>query len=823
MEDSAYGAGAFSSTSGPSPFPLAASIVPERFVGAMLLTCACQDLVELPSDIEVADASVALNTKSDYLFVHGGQYRHESREMYREQALLGVAIVAQALEEMGVPRGRIHHRDFRDGYEGPDPAAEVRRWISRLPGGDCLVYYVGPTVREGAWGMAWRNAAGELKRALVQPEHVIPEPEAGSPGERLLIADGPFTARAWLRPEVRRRGVAAWADGALASTASGPALARWFAGQIPGVPRGAVAFTAPPEDAGLRRLPTFRRLFWSTLPDVETSSKCVWELEEFLGAPTQRERRLAANAEALVHGTSALLVAMLVAHGAAADDALLLQVFWVLHSLVLSTSLERWVGTMDDLARVVLDIPGRRAPCSSAVLAAALALAAACCSRCPRCREEFAVSGAPSVFALVLEALGCQRLGEGPEADEEQRSADAGAAAAGCRLAAQVTSHRALDATEHARLLGALQLALCRDRAGLSDEELAAEDDLQAAAAEALVFACVRSNDVKQMVLHSSGRLGRLRAALQGAGAPAACGKLLNLVRSLATTEPSSEVIEAFSADFADVVVKCLRRFPRDAGVQRWGLASLGALAVCDSSYGERIRDGGIPCAMWAMSDDAVSGNLSVQQEALFCCHSLLPTCKSGLQDGGAELAGLVAGAITCSLRRLSQRSASTCGHSECTAWGLKVMERLCAVKRGPTTVEPYAVVLVEAMLSPELSMMGAVAGSAAISLLAGGSATAKQRLSPHISQMTKALKQLAWNIAEAEGRPCPKERELQDWASVLVELLGPYKPPPDFDAEFASGEKLTEEEALAVAEEAEKEKRKREKEEAKVRKSSQL
>jgi len=717
--------------------------------------------------------------------------------VYREQALLGVELVATALEAVGVPPVRIHHWDFADGTSGDaNILGDLRDILRRLPANipDAFVYYVGPATVEGTWAMTWRDQQGQLHHRLLQPdgafdppeECMLPPPEASAPGSRMIVADAPFTARSWMRPAVRQRGLAGWESTGLASTERGPALTRWLVGQFARPPPDAVVFPTPPPDAGLCRLPGFRPLLWSPLPSPDVASKLVWELEEFLGAPTQHERRMAANLELLVHGGAALLSTLLVAHGAVADDALLLHILWVLHSLVLSTPLACWVGTMDELFLAALALPRARSPCCSpAVLASALTLAAACAAKCGRSKEQCGGNAQPLVQALILEALGGE---DGPNA------ADVVAAAAGCRLAAQLTSHIVLDVTMHVKLLAALQLALCREPpAQGATAAVAAEQDLRTAAGEALLFTCLRSNPVKLKVLKFLGSTGRLLNLLQIC-AVASCGKLLAVLRSVACAEPLDAVLEGLNVEIAAVVVDCLNKFPKDPAVQRWGFAALGALVVASKTFAERAGRGAGTCIMATLNSDVLANNVVVQQEALFCAHAMLLRGQSGLEGGRRSLAGQTARVISVSLRAEGKTG------TECTAWGLKVLERVaCAPKLGPAAVEPVMGVVVEAMLSPHLSFASAEAGSATISYLVAGSETAKLRLKRHKVQLVKAVQVLVWALNEAEGKGCDKGVSLQGWIGVLCDVLGEPRAPLDDDEGMVPVEKFVEEEEAQV------------------------
>lgn len=716
---------------------------------------------------------------SQHLFVHGGRYRHESQADYYRQSLRAAELFAEALLQIGVPPGRIHHWDFADGTPADtDVQGAIRDLLRRLPPNipDALLYYVGPALHDGTWALSWRDAEEELCHRLIRPdgandpleECILPPPEASSPGHRLVVADSPYSLRAWLRPAARLRGLAAWDGPGMASTSRGPALTRWLVGQFSAAPPGACGFLEPPPDAGLCRIPAFKPLFWAPLPGSDSASALLWELEEFLGAPVQHERRAAANLELLAHGGVALLTTLLTVIGPEAADAVLLQCLWILHSLVLNTPLSRWVGTMDELLLAVLALPQCRSPCSDAVLAYALSLAAACAARCTGCRSRCAGDAQPIVLGLILDALGGQ---DGPKV------ANAAAAAAGCRLAAQLANQMMLDTTTHARLLSSLQLALCRDSPDEGETvALAGEEALRAAASEALLFACLRSNAVKLKVLANLGASGRFKAVLRSSGS-AAAGKLLALLRSAACAEPLDAVLEGLDEEIAGVVVACLQRFPTDAAVQRWGLSSVGVLATADTKYARRCGRGAGDCVLSALRAEAFASNLAVLQEGMFCANALLLRGEGGLEAGRRELAGLASRAIHVGLRSRSKPG------SECTSWGLKVLERLACVPRvGPVAVEPTTGTIVEVLVSPQLTYGEAEVACTVIAYLVAGSPSAKSRLRPYRVKLVKAVQALAWALREAEGKRSDKAASLQAWVGVLCDALGEPRPLPDDD-----------------------------------------
>lgn len=784
-----------------SPFryspPLRESLIPERIGAALLITSACRDFEE-PLFAEVEGDS-----QSRHLVVLGGVYRHESRKNYRDLSLMGAALMQRALLDAGVPERRIKHLDYDDisqDYDEAyldemDPVEDIISILSRVPSlfSDVLVYYCGPTTPQGDWALAWHNADDDLKKAVIGPEQIFPSDGSAPAGNRFIIADAPYTKQ-WIQPALQRRGLAAWSDAGKPGGHEGPPLTRWLTGCAAQKPQGVISYPTPPADVGLRKLPAYEPLYWGPRPSARgppaasKAAELLWELEEFLGAPTQRLVKAAAHLEVLVYGGVDLLVALLYAHGAACEEKLLLQIFWLLHSLVLQAEYERWVGTMPTVLQAVLVVLiSRQNLCTDAIYTAGLSLTGACAARCIRCREDCAGDEFRQVLQLLEEVL------------DPRCGRDATAAAAACRLASQVCSHRNLDPEEHEVLLAWLQHALTSaspEEALLATgdpERAAAEADLQAAAAEVLTYACMRAGSVKAAILKGLGSTGELADALERAESIPA-SKLLALLRALSATEDGEQLFEALQGvTMATVVVGCLQRHAGEAPVQRWGFASLGALARADERFVEGIADGGSNCALRALL--SFKGRPPIEQEALFCEHALLKSGHLRLEhDAQVQLARLAAGTVSDSARIAAMQGGSlgATGGGEVSAWGLEVLRHLANNRAGLQIVEPYVTVVVQALLTPSLPFGTFVAGSGIVSLLVGGPALSSPSVVAFLKgqrvKLTQALQAKAWGFGEAEGRPCGKEIELLEWCRVVVELLGDHKPSNDED-DFAAKE----------------------------------
>jgi len=782
------------------------------------------------------------------LYVHGDRYRHESQATYRQASLLGVQLMFEALNAIGVHPGRIHHWDLCDGTDADvDVAADIQDLLSHLPSNipDALIYYCGPATAEGHWSLTWRCPEGHLRRIIVEPDdplglpefNLLPPPEVSVVGSRIFVTDAPFTARNWVKPALRQRGIAGLEGAGLASTERGPALTRWVVGEFAVPPRGVVAFVDAPPDVGLQRLPAFNTLFWAGLPsNLDDVERLIWELEEFLGAATQHERRLAANLELFSHGGAALMLVYLASFGSAASDNLLLHILWLLHSFLMSTPLERWAGAMDEVLEAVLELPNscgsrhiqpnqgqqqdqqmhafqglqqqqilsqqsdggvrgesdatsRHSNCSPSVLRSCLTLATACIARCSHCQERCGGDLQPKVLSSIMRALG---------GDAGPKFVDAAAAAAGCRLASQLAHQVTLDFEHHSQLVASLQLVLCRDprfdevSGDYDDDKFKAEEDLTAAGAEALFYACIRSNAMKLKVLKLLGTSGRLQLLLNLRG-EAAVAKLLALLRTIAAAEPPESVSEAFNETIAVEIVEAVNRFSEEAAVQRWGLAALGALVNQDRNFGRAVEAGISDCVLSSLESSYEGSELAAMQEALFCAYALLHSGVGNL-GGRPELATLTGQALRCSLR-----TTMTVG-SECTAWSLKVLQMLACKAGGQAMVEPFLPDIVEAMLSGSITFNACEAACATISFLVAGSVRITASLRPIKSRLVRAVQLLSWAFVEAEGSDCRKVKSLQAWVSVLADILGDPRPLVDDDDGMVPVDKELKEEDMQVS-----------------------
>jgi len=241
-------------------------------------------------------------------------------------------------------------------------------------------------------------------------------------------------------------------------------------------------------------------------------------------------------------------------------------------------------------------------------------------------------------------------------------------------------------------------------------------------------------------------------------------------LRSLAAIEPKFGVVQALDSSLADVVVHCLCCHAESSPVQRWGLAALGALVIRNPAMTVHVAKDAATCVAWALGSDALDDDAEVEKEALFCAHALCSTEQGCVQLTlhDAPIARLAAGAVTRRVRH-------SLGAAEACIWGMRVLERLAGCRKTFHSVEPYAGIIVDTILSPQCQVQTALAGAAAISHLASSSSRTVELLVQHRMHLVKALQRRARMAVEAdEGGPLghTQERELHDWAKVLTEML---------------------------------------------------
>eukprot|EP00933_Yihiella_yeosuensis_P017268 TRINITY_DN14470_c0_g1_i1.p1 TRINITY_DN14470_c0_g1~~TRINITY_DN14470_c0_g1_i1.p1 ORF type:complete len:525 (+),score=125.84 TRINITY_DN14470_c0_g1_i1:91-1575(+) len=434
---------------------------------------------------------------------------------------------------------------------------------------------------------------------------------------------------------------------------------------------------------------------------------------------------------------------------------------------------------MDEAFEATLDVPkrlyGTSDSASSVLLAAVLGWLGTCASRCLRCREECSFGGTsrmwPKVVELILAGLKGFRGGSEQVDLSTGMTPDAyNAAVSACQVASQAACHRNISVEGHEQVYVSLITAVITMRG----------EELTLAAAEALVYMTLRCNDAKvyvaKLLSHDAGE--SICNVLDKANAGSSA-KVQALLRSIAAAKPSSSVFEAFgSGRIMEAVITNLCRHSGDHKVQRWGLAALGALALVDVKLADQAAEGGATCITWVLGSDALTGAPFVEQEALFCAHSLLHSDAAKAQlaptKKGGRLPGLTASAIATGLRNDG-------GSSEAALWGLRIFEIICQTRA--TLIEPYVGVVVDAMLAEGCLHKAMIAGANTVSHLAAVVPSANIKLKQARVQLVKTLQQRA-HAAASTGTEAGRaqEKELLDWVQVLIDILGPARPPKESD-----------------------------------------
>eukprot|EP00439_Symbiodinium_sp_Y106_P040454 s4236_g4.t4 len=734
------------------------------------------------------------------LLLPGGKYINRSRSRYREQSKIAVELVTTALLEAGVPEECIEHLDCCDDLDASfDPVALIPQFwrrhlnpVTRVR--DALIYYFGFSIEGGAWALTWTNVNQESKVCILEPDSVLPPVgvEDGVPGARLVVSDAPGSARMWLRPARRLRGVAAWEGDAMPGSSGGPPLARWLAGYMPEAPKGVEAFLQPCPEAGLEDLPCHKLLFWGPSPpeSVELASHLLWELTEFVGAETMRSHRPAAIEEILVKGGPEMLLKTLsiVTSREQGQERLALQALWLLQALAAESPAQRWAGTMNEAFQEVMKLTERLLggfsnPDHPHLLAAILSFFASCASRCANCRDE--CSAGTKNWASLLQLI--NSAFESLQGEAEAAAAEAAAEAA-CHVVSQVASHRALRAlgAEHQLFVRLLEMFSSPGASGAARAARAGEPVMEAAA-EALLYITFRCNDLKLEILKIIRQFQLEQALCDTLLHSSRIGlkqKLLAFLRSIASVQPPSVVLDAFPSGcieggIIDVIISTLRRH-EDPSMQRWGLAALGAICNVDERFAARgVQGGAATAVLWALGADQAT---SLEQDALFCAFALLQSDSgSGGSGGGQDLTDLLSPeklgrlpALTASAVARGLREEG--GSSEAALWGLRIFERIC--QKHALVVEPFVDAILEAMLATSCLHGTMVAGSNAVSHLASVCPGARAKLMRSYVDLIKALQSMG-HIAACEGTEDgrQRERELMDWVQVLVDILGPPRP----------------------------------------------
>lgn len=753
----------------------------ERFGAALLITSECDGAAWQPG---------GPFEDGPKLLLPGGKYSVRSRRRYREQSMLAIDMMSKALMQAGISPDCIVHLDCQDGLAAyKDPVTEIHKFIRETLNPvtrcrDCLIYYFGFAIESGQWALTWTNDQGYSKVCILDPNIILPPPgpDDGVPGARFVISDAPGTARMWMRPARRLRGVAAWQGEALPGSNGGPPMTRWLTGLMPEPPKGVLAFLEPAPEVGLEDLPCHKALFWGpSPPDPALSRHLLWELTEFLGAETMREHRSQGTEEILIKGGPQMLLFILETQIKVGQDDLALQLLWLLQALAAEAPTERWADTMNEALSPAMSIPdwlghgyGKVAENAPQILAAVLSFLASCASQCARCREECSeYIRWPKIQQLIFAAFqSCRDHLAAPDAARFEP-----AARAACRMTAQIAAHHPLDVEEHEELVCELLGMLSQS------SEL---EELREAAAEALLYVTFRCNKSKGQVLELIGQYhpNCISDALTNSRSARTIERILTFLRSVAACQPPTAVLEAFPSGcheggILDVVIEMLERYDTDPGVQRWGLAALGTICSADEALAHRAVDAGATkSVIWALGAEVLSQAKFLEQDALFCAYALLSTEQgqeqlaptSGIGGGGVDghmLPGLAASAVARALREDS---------CEAAMWGMRIFERIC--QRHALIVEPYVDVILDAMLAENCLHGTMVAASNAVSHLASVCPVAREKLLARYVSLIKAL-QCKGHIAACEGTEDGKEREreLMDWVQVLVDILGPPRP----------------------------------------------
>ncbi|CAK0877953.1 unnamed protein product [Prorocentrum cordatum] len=739
------------------PAPLRLALDPAGLGGALLLLSACGNMLE--------EFDLLMEENANML-VAGGAYRSADRALYRTASKQGANLMENFLLGHGLPAERIRRLDFNNGVN-ITPEEEVREFFRLLPPGQpALVYYCGPVTLEGEFALVWYNQEDEQNVAVIDPAFLVPDPAALG-GDVFVVADASCTARCWLAPSLRVQGVAAWAASARRDEGGIPPLTAWLTGSqahAAGPPEGALFWVPPvraartrgglaplaphpscarPALSGLTRLPGFGELFRGPVPPPDRAGSLLWELQQQLGAGTKQEQLCLGSTEMVARGAALMLASILEAHGEKGPSALLLQVLWLLHVMVVHAPAERWVGSLPRALSAVLAVAGLRGCPEPDVAtlgllrAAVLGLAAACASKCPLCRQRCCREHWEDLLVMSGQAI------EGAFGEA--------ATLAGCRVVTQLASLRVPEKDEELWMVDGL-------RKTLWSQEWC-PDTLQA-----LLFTSLNSTKLKLHLL-SGIRYGEFRELLSRAG-PATKAQILALIRSVVAVEPPSLAAGKLKPELVDTVIMHL------CETERMGLAALGAIAVADEGLAERAAEGGAICAAWALSCDGLYSDRAVEQEAfgegsgplreqaLFCAFTLLRTKP--------RIGALAASSMSRALRE------GTAAGAEVQRFGMKLMGRLAQTKEGAALVEPHAEVLLETLASPHCQVAAALAGCCAVGNLLACAPASRVRLAGQRVKLVKAMQRLA-DAAHARGddEALAQREEILRWSRVFVETLG--------------------------------------------------
>lgn len=263
------------------------------------------------------------------------------------------------------------------------------------------------------------------------------------------------------------------------------------------------------------------------------------------------------------------------------------------------------------------------------------------------------------------------------------------------------------------------------------------------------------------------GSAGRKRTSLGGTSA-ASTGLSLS---TLAVFEdaPPPELPHGTGA----AVVQALCKFPSDPRVQRWGLASLGALVNKKFDIGDEAAKGAALCTIWALGTDTMGHAPVIDQEALFCAHELLLhqiVGRAKLNERDLRVSEFVSNAVTRAAKKKGDAISM-----EVLCWGIKVLGLIAAAPGGPVVVAPFMQSIIDAMLSPDCTETTALAGASTLSIVVAGCKPANESIKPFRVRLVKSLQDRARTL------PQPQRIRLNQWVQVICEAVGGYIPPmPD-------------------------------------------
>eukprot|EP00746_Dinoflagellata_sp_MGD_P162518 gnl/MRDRNA2_/MRDRNA2_90111_c0_seq1.p1 gnl/MRDRNA2_/MRDRNA2_90111_c0~~gnl/MRDRNA2_/MRDRNA2_90111_c0_seq1.p1 ORF type:complete len:812 (-),score=163.16 gnl/MRDRNA2_/MRDRNA2_90111_c0_seq1:137-2386(-) len=725
-------------------------------------------------------------------------FRPEDMEIYHGRALANVKKFTGFLLRNGVGLDAIQHADF--SAQNPNtPEKVLQRFLESLPAErpDAVIYFAGHATRDGKWFFGWRQ--GNMACATVLTPYDF---DINIAGERYIVSDAPGTAASWLSPSLRIRGIAGWTTQVVPNAdISGSTLTSWLCEEgCDTVPRDALALE-PAQEAGLRRLPCYEPLFWGAFLPESTLTESLWQLQSFALTGSEASRR-AANTEFLLRGGPLILLKVLAAH--CLDDAICLSCIRLLRSLVDHAPRPRWFGwARETLAQVLQILQNRELNDDGELLTEILGLVCAFSEAFTSCQELCTDQHWLMLLPLISKAIrqdkgeqclraGCAliaRLATQP-AFETFLTGGAGRRGAGVAVkrmdpdasdkdaakAAAVAMTKRLEEEEGSKLLDSLISQTGRSSRGA------------AAAAEALTFAVLNRDSLKQRVLGNLKRAGAFKV-LEKEKSANVCSRFLALLRALGSADFQVGLNIEVPPKAATAMILCMCRFPADVEVQRWGCAALGVFASTFPELQKPAVEGGPTCVLWALGAKEFTHNEALHQEALFCTHVLLRSEGGHLVFGESlpDLARLTALAADRSLRNKGEAG------TEVVLWAMRVLEQLCYAPKGFWKVIAHAPVVTQALLHPSCTMGTINSGIAIISSLAVRYDEWRVQLKPDGAKISRMLQLRAWK-AKALETDAGRELEvaLRSWDNVLSDAISD---PKAEEEENEDGEEEEEEE----------------------------